>query len=94
MAPHYSGNPENPPVHYKETRYGFEWGPVVVKRAASDPKGGFVVMVESKYQRLDIRFSPEGRNVGISVHRRDSDGTWWCVGDVLSNWCRRVELND
>lgn len=50
---------------YYETRYGFDWGPMRVSRAISDPKYGVVIMVVVGNKRLVIRSSPKGRVVEV-----------------------------
>ena len=46
----------------QETRYGFDWGPVEVRRTADlGPKLGVVLMLITKRERLDVRVTPGGR---------------------------------
>lgn len=45
--------------HYRETRYGFEWGAAKVSRCASH-KGHVVLTVVTPKERLDIRVTPSG----------------------------------
>jgi hypothetical protein len=56
---------------YKETPYGFRWGPMWVERAASDEKGGVVLRVatapagEGAGRVIYIRVSPRGQSVTV-----------------------------
>lgn len=42
------------------TLYGFEWGPVEVKRACSDPRHGVWLLLETPKQHLEIRVTRTG----------------------------------
>lgn len=46
-----------------ETRYGFQWGPIEVERAISDPKYGYVLTIRTPHQVLDVQVSPTGRKL-------------------------------
>ena len=53
----------------RETRYGFNWGPLVVQREISDPKLGYILRVRTAHKALEIRTSPRGRV--LTVTERD-----------------------
>ena len=46
-------------MHYKETKFGFEWGAAIVERVVSH-KGYVVLVVRSKRKELDITVTPSG----------------------------------
>jgi len=53
---------------YKETSFGFQWGPLHISRYVSDPKYGVEIMVSNRAdawgkgaKRVFIRVSPSGR---------------------------------
>lgn len=46
-----------------ETKYGFQWGPLLVERAISDPKYGYVLTIQTPHGRMDVRCTPTGRNL-------------------------------
>jgi hypothetical protein len=47
-------------THYKETRYGFEYGPMEVERACSDDKWGVVITLKTPKEHITIRSTPTG----------------------------------
>lgn len=47
-------------AHYRETRYGFEWGPLVISRVMSDDGWGVMVEIRTPRQSLNIRVTPSG----------------------------------
>lgn len=56
-----------------ETRYGFNWGPVIVERSISDPLGGVLLTIKTIAGRsVDIRVSPKGHILQVSG--QDSNG--------------------
>lgn len=56
-------------VNYKETRYGFEFGSMVVERMASDGKRGWaVVSVNTPKGWVQIYATKTGK-VRVSVHQ-------------------------
>jgi hypothetical protein len=51
------------------TRYGFQYGPAAVTRAARGPKGHVVVRITTDAGvMLDIQVSPTGRSVRVHRH--------------------------
>jgi len=50
----------------RETRYGFEWGPMKIERFTSDPKFGVVVFIGSEHQQFEVLVSPKGRMVSVT----------------------------
>ena len=44
-------------------QYGFRWGPLMVQRTCSDPKGGIVITVLAACGAVEIRVSPKGRKM-------------------------------
>ena len=53
----------------EETKYGFKWGPLIVERDASDPKGGYVLSVYTGQHCIDIRATPKGHGLE-ATHRQ------------------------
>lgn len=54
--------------HFAITQSGFEWGPLVVTRIASDPRFGWVVSIalrEKPYDRLEVRATWHGKQLYI-----------------------------
>jgi hypothetical protein len=37
------------------TKYGFDWGPVIVERAASDPRWGVCLFIRTGKQLIQVR---------------------------------------
>ena len=47
------------------TKYGFQWGPIVVERACADGRY-HTILVKTKKHWIDISVSPSGQNVYIN----------------------------
>jgi len=69
-------------IHYKETRYGFEFGDVKVSRICSDEKKGWVTLgieiESSKYQgnrAIEIYVTKTGK-----IRIFSSEGEWFPKG--------------
>ena len=56
-------------MHYKETKYGFEWGPVKVRRLISD-RGWVVLGISTPYQELQVYSSATGRSVRTNQRKK------------------------
>ena len=48
------------PIHYRETRFGFEYGAAAVERACSH-NGYVVILVKTPHQWLEVQVTPAGR---------------------------------
>lgn len=60
-------------VPYRETAYGFEYGPIKVTRIASDEKKGWVVLgieVAAK-RKLQVYVSGTGRSVRVHLDGKE-----------------------
>ena len=56
-------------MHYRETKYGFEWGSAKISRDFSDEKAGWVTLrVETPKEDLQIYVTRTGK---IRVHGKD-----------------------
>lgn len=53
--------PKRPFDHFKETRFGFEWGNMNVLRCISGEKFGHVIEVQGRDKSIVIRTTPSGR---------------------------------
>lgn len=59
-------------LHYKATAFGFEWGPAVVERLASDPQGRWVVIaVKAGEEWIQVYTTETGKMQVFSP-----DGEW------------------
>ena len=57
-------------IHYKETKYGFEYGAATVERVTSDEKNGWVLLtVKTPKAILEIRVTKTGK---LTVYERDA----------------------
>jgi hypothetical protein len=64
----------DPNVHYRETKWGFQYGAATVERCCSD-RLGVVISVTTPYRIAHISVSPTGRVIRVSnVSRRSSKG--------------------
>jgi len=45
---------------YQETPYGFQWGPVLIERCASDPKWGVILTLKTQKGTAEVRVTPSG----------------------------------
>jgi hypothetical protein len=52
----------NDPIHYRETKYGFEYGAASVERTASH-KGHILMLIKTPYRWLEVRVTPKGQNI-------------------------------
>lgn len=46
------------------TNYGFQWGPVLVERHVSSPRG-LVIGIDAGKRHLDVIVSPSGRSIRV-----------------------------
>ena len=62
----------HPPIHYAETKYGFDWGAAKITRCHSNPKNGLVVLIlETPKHTLQIYVTKNGK-----VRISDAIGEW------------------
>ena len=45
---------------FRETTYGFDWGPASIERCASGPKWGVILTIKTKRQSCQLRVTPSG----------------------------------
>ena len=58
-------------LHYKETKYGFEYGAAIVSRLISDDKKGWVTIgVSTKKQAIQIYVTKTGK---IRIFDKDKE---------------------
>lgn len=48
------------------TRYGFRWGPVLISRMASDPKGGLSLQIQTRKAAIALRVTPKGTKIDVN----------------------------
>lgn len=63
---------------FRETRYGFDYGPLKVQRVATDPKAGIIIHVGSEHKQFQVRVSPKGRNVDV----HETESVYWHEEDT------------
>lgn len=67
----------------KNTRFGFQWGPIDVYRAMFHRRAGFIVIIETPKQSLEVSISPKGYKItaGLVMRRYKAQGR---VGTSIS----------
>ena len=59
------------PFPMEETKYGFEWGPMVVERVLSDERVGVVVQVRTRGgPGFEVRVTPKGKKIDVLFKSR------------------------
>lgn len=59
-------------IHYKETKYGFEWGAAKIERLFSDERKGWITLgVETPKNEMQIYITKTGK---IRIY--DARGEW------------------
>jgi hypothetical protein len=69
-------------AHYRETKFGFEYGAADVTRTLSDDRSGVVITISTMIgQVVHVRITPNGRirlgKVGKRVYRKAKSGPAW-----------------
>mgnify|MGYP001603501688 CR=1 FL=1 len=57
----------------EETKYGFKWGPLIVERDASDPKGGYLLSIYTASAKVEVRVTPKGQKIEVVL---DAPNDW------------------
>lgn len=61
-------------MHYKETKYGFEYGAARIERAVSDDKRGWVVLdLETPKRKLSIYITKTGKVRIFDNDKKDTE---------------------
>ena len=58
-----SPKPWDIPAEGLVTRYGFQWGPLIVTRMAHITRRGYVLSVETPHQSMQVYVTEKGRKI-------------------------------
>ena len=62
----------HPPIHYQETKYGFDWGAAKIERCFSDTKKGWVtLLLKTPKHTIQLYVTKTGK-----VRISDASGEW------------------